>query len=412
MVALHALTAAFLISQVCASAIPQQDVTVSTTSSVVLPSVAARSVEAAAAQLEQLSSWAYNTSTDRLSEAKDKRHGCTLSKLRIRRDWRAFSAAEKKDYIKAVRCLQELPARTPAHLAAGAKTRYDDFLATHINQTLNIHYTGTFLAWHRYFIHQFEEALREECGYRGNIPYWDWPSDAHSLEKSEVFDGSETSMSGNGKYIPNQPDIVLTMEGAADIYLPTGTGGGCVTSGPFKDYTVNLGPAALMMPGGNQTAMSNPLDYNPRCLKRDLTTELIQRFANHTSVMSLILGNNKIRDFQLVMQGVPGTGDIGVHGGGHYAMGGDPGRDVWVSPGDPAFWHHHGMIDRVWWLWQNLDRKNRQDAIAGTDTFLNNPPSPNTTLDTMVDLGYAKGKPMKMRDLMSTTAGPFCYVYL
>lgn len=219
-------------------------------------------------------------------------------------------------------------------------------------------------------------------------------------------------MSGNGEYIPNQKDIVLTMEGAADIYLPAGTGGGCVTSGPFKDYTVNLGPAALMEPGGNQTAMSNPLDYNPRCLKRDLTTELIQRFANYTSVMSLILGNNKIKDFQLVMQGVPGSGDIGVHGGGHYAMGGDPGRDVWVSPGDPAFWHHHGMIDRVWWIWQSLDRKNRQDAISGTDTFLNNPPSANTTLDTLVDLGYAKGEPMAMRDLMSTTAGPFCYVYL
>jgi tyrosinase len=156
----------------------------------------------------------------------------------------------------------------------------------------------------------------------------------------------------------------------------------------------------------------NPLDYNPRCLKRDLSTAILQRFSNATAVVKQILDNKDIWDFQMVMQGVPGSGSIGVHGGGHYSMGGDPGRDVFVSPGDPAFWLHHGMIDRVWWIWQALDVKNRQYAISGTGTFLNFPASPNTTLSTMVDIGYANGGPIAMQDLMSTTAGPFCYVYL
>lgn len=93
-------------------------------------------------------------------------------------------------------------------------------------------------------------------------------------------------------------------------------------------------------------------------------------------------------------------------------MGGDPGRDVYVSPGDPAFWHHHGMIDRVWWIWQNLDLKSREYAISGTETFLNEPASKNTTLQTVVDLGYANGVPRKMKELMSTTKGPFCYAYV
>lgn len=39
-----------------------------------------------------------------------------------------------------------------------------------MNQTLTIHYTGTFLSWHRYFIYLFEQALRDECGYQGNLP--------------------------------------------------------------------------------------------------------------------------------------------------------------------------------------------------------------------------------------------------
>lgn len=242
--------------------------------------------------------------------------------------------------------------------------------------------------------------------------YWDWGADATAMEKSPVFDGSETSMSGDGAYIPNEADIELTLGDYAPIFLPPGSGGGCVTSGPFKNYRLNLGPAALNLPGGNMSIASNPLNYNPRCLKRSLTSGILQRYANYTSIVSLILDNHNVWDFEMVMQGVPGSGAIGVHGGGHYSMGGDPGRDVYVSPGDPAFWLHHGMIDRVWWIWQNLDLERRQNAISGTGTFLNAPPSANITLETVVDIGYANGGPITMKELMSTTAGPFCYVYV
>ena len=54
------------------------------------------------------------------------------------------------------------------------------------------------------------------------------------MEKSPIFDGSDTSMSGNGEFIPDQPDIVLGGEGLPDLPIPAGTGGGCVKSGPFK----------------------------------------------------------------------------------------------------------------------------------------------------------------------------------
>jgi tyrosinase len=232
------------------------------------------------------------------------------------------------------------------------------------------------------------------------------------LENSQVFDGSDTSMSGNGEYVAPAGDIQLALGAYPTIHLPTGTGGGCVTSGPFKDFKVNMGPAALVLPGGNVSVAANPLDYNPRCLNRDLTTAIVQRYANYTSVVDLILRHDSVWDFQMNMQGVPGSGSIGVHGGGHYAMGGDPARDVYVSPGDPAFWLHHGMIDRTWWIWQNMDRKNRLNAISGTATFLNSPASANTTLDTLVDIGLAGEGPIAMRDIMSTTSGPFCYVYL
>ncbi|KAF7173843.1 hypothetical protein CNMCM6106_007945 [Aspergillus hiratsukae] len=411
MVAIRALSLALLLTGALAMPSPQDASPSASPSS--LPTAASSSPDTAASQLDQLSQYAYNVSTEDVSNAGSKRSGsCSRSNLRIRRNWANYTTTQKKSYINAVLCLQQLPAKTPSNVAAGAKSRYDDFVATHIQQTLTIHYTGTFLAWHRYFIFQFEEALRNECGYTGDLPYWNWPADTNDMSASPVFDGSDTSMSGNGAYIANKSDIQLTLGNYPIVYLPAGTGGGCVTSGPFVNYTVNLGPAALNIPGGGMESAQNPLDYNPRCLKRDLTTAILQKFANATSVVSLILDNHDIWDFEMVMQGVPGSGSIGVHGGGHYSMGGDPGRDVFVSPGDPAFWLHHGMIDRVWWIWQMLDLENRQYAISGTGTFLNQPASPNTTLSTPLNLGYTAPGSVTMQDLMSTTAGPFCYVYV
>lgn len=48
--------------------------------------------------------------------------------------------------------------------------KFDDFVVTHIQQTLDIHYSGIFPPWHRWFVYQYEKALREECGYKGYQP--------------------------------------------------------------------------------------------------------------------------------------------------------------------------------------------------------------------------------------------------
>ncbi|KAH8887135.1 Di-copper centre-containing protein [Thozetella sp. PMI_491] len=342
---------------------------------------------------------------------------CTWKNVKVRKEWGKLTVDERKAYIAAVKCLQSKPALTPSSVASGAKTRFDDFVATHINQTLTIHYTGNFLGWHRYFTYLYEKALSCECGYKGTQPYWDWAQTAITgMTASPIFDGSDTSMSGQGAAIPNQGDIILgASSGLPPIVLDAGPGGGCVTSGPFKDMKVNLGPAALDTPGGISVSNPNgPLTYNPRCLSRSLTDSVNQRFANATSIFRTVSEPGNVFDFQMMMQGVPGFGDIGVHGGGHYALGGDPGRDVFVSPGDPAFYLHHAMIDRTWWMWQMQDPANRvsgPNAVIGTNTFLNSPPSANTTLDDFVDYGFAAGPPRKLRDLMSTMGGPFCYVY-
>jgi tyrosinase len=99
-----------------------------------------------------------------------------------------------------------------------------------------------------------------------------------------------------------------------------------------------------------------------------------------------------------------------VHAGGHFWIGGDPGGDLYASPGDPYFFLHHAQIDRTWWIWQNQDLKNRQNAIAGTNTIFNFPPSANTTLDDLIDLGV-NAPALRIGNVMSTISDQFCYTY-
>ncbi|ORY70332.1 uncharacterized protein BCR38DRAFT_503695 [Pseudomassariella vexata] len=302
-------------------------------------------------QLADLAHAAYEKSMEdlqtrsvRVRLGRRQYNSCTRDNIKVRREWGSLTKTERSAYISAIQCLQAKPAFTPESLAPGAKTRFDDCRDAHQ-----------------------PDASRSLHGKLPHLasPYWGWSKIAQtSMESSPIFDGSDTSMSGNGSPIPNQGEIFLTgVHGSPGLYLPPGPGGGCVTSGPFQNMIVNLGPVNLPLAGGTTIVNNDSLAYNPRCLKRDLTTSIVQEFANASSILYLIMQHNEINDFQMHLQGTPDKGDLGVHGGGHYAICGDPGRDASVSPGDPAFYLHHAMVDQI-------------------------------------------------RELVSTLPGPFCYVYL
>ena len=54
---------------------------------------------------------------------------------------------ERREYTNAVLCLQEKPSRFSMRPDAedfpGVKSRFDDFVAVHINMTMTIHYTAS-----------------------------------------------------------------------------------------------------------------------------------------------------------------------------------------------------------------------------------------------------------------------------
>lgn len=191
------------------------------------------------------------------------------------------------------------------------------------------------------------------------------------MSASPLFDGSDTSLGGDGEFIPGHPPPFPG--------VPTGSGGGCV-SGFLSDFSVNLGPSGR----------PDPLKHNPRCLKRDLNTDICALWASLRNTTDVIIDAPNIEAFQALLQGdkrYPPAAPlgIGVHGGGHFAIsefpipwdgsrereekltnpgiGGDPGGDFYWSPLEPGFYLHHGQIDRLYFVWQNLDWENRQVSL-------------------------------------------------
>ncbi|KAJ0164506.1 hypothetical protein CTA2_835 [Colletotrichum tanaceti] len=334
---------------------------------------------------------------------------CQGAFVPMRKEWRSLPPPERKDFIAAVQCLMREPTLSDPKRAPMAKSLYDDFLAVHYGSFKNTHFTASFFAWHRYYIATFEQRLRAQCA----LPYWEWGLDINNPAASPVFDGSETSLGSDGEFIPHDGLQLRQPFTKNIITLKPGSGGGCLKEGPFKDMRVHIGPSALAQYGTDKPFnVSSPLEDLPRCLKRDLNKDVAARFNSFRNTTLLILQQTTIKNFASLLQGddrfFPDT--LGVYGGGRLIIGGDPGADPVIAPGDPAFWLHLAQVDRVYWIWQNLNFQFRQD-VFGTLTLQDNPPSPNGSVEDVIDLGPINS-PLKIKTLMNTASGaPLCYMY-
>ncbi|KAL2264061.1 hypothetical protein VTK26DRAFT_2847 [Humicola hyalothermophila] len=344
--------------------------------------------------IQELGRIAYENAMARAAEATS---GCTKDKVRVRKEWRNMSLEDRKSYQEAVQCLMQKPSRHQG--LDGVRSAWDDYGALHYYQTGYVHNSATFLFWHRHLNWVLEQDLQNLCGYTGTVPYWEWGLDCGgrgTVDTSPVFDGSEYSLGSNGA----KEDGVRPPFGAQP-----GSGGGCLTSGPFSNFTVNMGPIGSR----------DPLAYNPRCFKRDLNTDICSRWASIRNTTEAILDSPDITIFQAILQGDTRwpegrTVGMAVHGGGHFSIGGDPGGDFYFSALEPAFYLHHGNIDRIHFIWQNLDWENRQ-TISGTNTMFNRPPTPDAVLTD--NMGYEPlNRNVTIGQTMDTVGGtPLCYVY-
>ncbi|KAF2792362.1 Di-copper centre-containing protein [Melanomma pulvis-pyrius CBS 109.77] len=335
---------------------------------------------------------------------------CTADKIAVRKEWGNLNTQSRREYINAVKCLHALPSKIDPAKAPGARSRFDDFEAAHIINTRLIHGTGLFFAWHRYFVQLFETALREECGYSGYQPYWDWSKYADLPFKSNpLYDGSATSISGNGRYIPDRNGTLqpfpIPVENPPAIYVDPGTGGGYIYEGPFVDWKLHLGPVVHMNVRNGQPVNPNPrpdgLGYNPRHIIRDFNNTLLQQSASYSNLTSMLVNMTSIHTFHPAFF-------TGPHLAGHTFISAYD-NDLFTSPGDPLFWFHHTQVDRIWTIWQGLDFSTREYALDGTITIINVPPSRNATLNDTMDFEISPDIPIEAA--LSPTKNGLCYIY-
>ncbi|KAJ6532764.1 tyrosinase [Mycena vulgaris] len=306
----------------------------------------------------------------------------------IRQEWRDLTSKQKAQYIGAVKCLQRLPA---TGLIPAARTRFDDFQAAHINLTDEIHLVGQFLPWHRRFLNVFEETLKSECGFKGAVPYWDWSRDVdvfNSIDNSPIFH-SVHGFGGNGIDIPGYAGPFNNLTNLPG-WVP-GTGGGCVTTGPFASYNLSLGPGTI------------PTNH---CLTRAFNDAFA--WALSSAQIANTTKQPTFERFRIELEGQPVTPTMKLHDGGHFAVGAEM-LNTYSSPGDPVFYLHHANLDRIWWNWQQLDLPKRLFDVSGRSSV--DPPFVNITL--AFELKMLNLAPLiPIRDIMDPSSQPLCYTYI
>lgn len=132
--------------------------------------------------------------------------------------------------------------------------------------------------------------------------YWDWSLDAEpsKLNSTKPFEtaisDAHNGFGGNGIYVAPTPD-------QNPLNITGGTGGGCVTSGPFTppNFTVNFPTAD--------------------CLRRDFIPWIMNSFADPKLVQH-VLAQADYTSFARAIENIPSFDEPNIHGGGHFGVGG------------------------------------------------------------------------------------------
>ncbi|KAG9254535.1 uncharacterized protein F5Z01DRAFT_109692 [Emericellopsis atlantica] len=303
----------------------------------------------------------------------------------VRKEWRELTDADKAEYLRAATCVRELPKAKYAAIDA-VTTRMDDLVYTHFSLNLDIHFVANFLPWHRWFVQLHEDLLRNECGFTGAQPYWDWSidADAEDVPNAPVFD-PVTGFGGDGQRTDSdEPGFER-----------------CVVDGPFANTNLTLG---MGWPDVNEDG------DRLHCFTRELNGGLgkdengnqiigdMQASAYNSRVMNTIYSFDTFADMADMLEGLP-------HAQVHSVIFGDMGPAT--SPNEPLFFLHHANVDRAWAKWQGRNATRLADYTGFQDRSHTIPASLNNTMPVME---LADTKPV-VKDYMDIRAGPLCYTY-
>lgn len=256
------------------------------------------------------------------------------SNVRIRKNVSNLSVGEKNKFVNSVLALKETPSKI--HPGDPSKNRYDDYVEVHHHSMMVMsstdpqtdpnwypgwaHLGPAFFPWHRQYLIEFEDDLKQASGGDNTItiPYWDW-SDPSSNPFTSNFmgtDGEQTGTEQPGKVLdgpfafdgPNHWTINIKDDPSDASYLERGFG-------RRNDAAVLPSSEQVQISMFITTYDSAPWKFNSRGFRRVIEINfhnLVHRWVNGTML-------------------------------------------TMASPNDPVFWLHHANIDRLWGIWQLLN---------------------------------------------------------
>lgn len=241
------------------------------------------------------------TVRDKCQRACACRRGKLTDCHRVRKEFTQLSKEEKRRYLYVVLIVSTKEPYKTKHEAL--LTKHKTFFG------FNIHRATYFLPWHRWFLLQYENLLREvDC--RVTVPYWDWSLVSASPFKNDFWEGTQ-GFGGNGVGFPP-----------------------CVRTGPFR--TTNNWKVVKSAGGG--------------CLQRNFVP--IPGIVPDVVAVAKVLATNltSFSDFELMLR-------VNLHDVVHFAIGGTMlTRD---SAAAPEFFLHHAYVDRLWADWQAKSKRHR-----------------------------------------------------
>jgi len=261
----------------------------------------------------------------------------TCTGPRVRRNWSSLSDADKKNYMNIILKMKQtnVPVRNGM-----VRSLYNLFVDMHLNAVnTNVwHGTSLFMVVHRWFIYQYESALRYICRVYGSsmtppitdccsvaLPYWNWEVD---YENSTL-----------DSYIPQDHSAVFDTNYLGPAPVPN-----------TVDYTVQ-GVMINSNSWPTVTALSN--NPSPNQFTSGNTAYTLKRWMD-SSAVPLTTGPVWIID-RMNSTANYGTYDGSIeatpHSTPHIWMGFQ--METMSSPDDPYFMLHHSNVDRLYALWQD-----------------------------------------------------------
>ncbi|XP_031561120.1 A disintegrin and metalloproteinase with thrombospondin motifs adt-1-like isoform X2 [Actinia tenebrosa] len=241
--------------------------------------------------------------------------GSFVNCTRIRQEFSSMSTADRERYINAVK----LASTDPSY-----KTEYDNLITIHkVYFMKGIHGRMHFLTWHRWFILQYENLLRQiDCNI--TVPYWDWSvvsGNPWGTSPSDFWYSGNSGFGGNG-------------------VQPTG----CVQTGVFREGAWTLVPSA------------GP----SKCLKRFLNGHPPDSIA---IAQLLKLDPKDFNSFELGLR-------VNFHDVVHCLIDGT--MCSFDSAAAPEFFMHHGFVDKIWADWQKQSHEHKTVYFTELNEILPN----------------------------------------